>query len=135
MRFIAEKRGALLYSCHFVILCFLVCAVVAVRFLPVALLLLAAALLLACLIYFRLCHCEVFTKDGVLHLHKGCFFPVHSSVPLRFVTGGKLLASPLARVLGVCVCTIYSSGKTSLLFGISLQNAQSLLGLLNKGSL
>lgn len=81
----------------------------------------------------RLASCRVRVGGNHLTVRTGSFFPVTKRIPLRFVTGTRLLQTPLGKAAGVCVLLLYGSGTWTVLAGVRTADAEALAARLSHG--
>ena len=81
--------------------------------------------------YFSSVHVRV----GAHHLtmRRGRVLTTVRRVPLRFVAGCSIWASPLQRMTGTCILLIHTSGSTTFLPGIRRSDAEQLAAYLAQG--
>lgn len=71
----------------------------------------------------RLASCRVQVHESHLAIHKGVMFRSGMRLPLRFLSGCRVLRSPLGRMAGGCTMLLSYSGGAVLLIGIHEQDA------------
>lgn len=81
----------------------------------------------------RLASCRVRVGGNHLTVRTGALFPVTKRIPLRFVTGTRLVYTPLGRAAGVCVLLLYGSGTCTVLAGVRRADAEALAARLSHG--
>lgn len=81
-----------------------------------------------------------FFRCGAHHvtLRRGLLFLTTQRIPLRFISGCSVWRTPLERLSGTCVFTLYTSGSFAAVFGLryseALMLAQKLGGLQEGGN-
>ena len=70
---------------------------------------------------------------GEVRVRRGILFKFSRRIPTRFITGSCRLGTPLLRSCHCSLVVLYTSGTLLLLPGLSDQNADQLLSLLEVG--
>lgn len=68
-----------------------------------------------------------------LTLRRGRFLLTIRRIPLRFVTGCTIWASPLQRMTGTCVLVVHTSGSMTVVPGVRRSEAERLAARLSQG--
>ena len=81
--------------------------------------------------YFSSAHVRVGAHH--LTLRRGRALTTVRRVPLRFVAGGSIWASPLQRMTGTCILLVHTSGSTTFVPGMRRSDAERLASYLALG--
>ena len=81
----------------------------------------------------RLASCRVRVGGNHLTVRTGTLFPVTKRIPLRFITGTRMVQTPLGRAAGVCLMLLYGSGTWTVLAGVRCRDAEALAAQLGHG--
>ncbi len=68
-----------------------------------------------------------------LTLRRGRVLSTVRRMPLRFITGCSIWATPLQRMTGTCVLVVHTSGVTTLVPGVRRSDAERLAAHLSQG--
>ena len=81
----------------------------------------------------RLASCRVRVGGNHLTVRVGALFLPTKRIPLRFITGCRILQTPLGRMGGVCLLVLFGAGTWTLIPGVRAADAEALAARLSHG--
>lgn len=86
-----------------------------------------------CILVPRWASCRVRVGGNHLTVRKGLLFLVTKRMPLRFITGCRIVQTPLGRRSGGCVLVLIASGTSTIIPGVRRADAEQLAAKLSHG--
>lgn len=86
-----------------------------------------------CILVPRWASCRVRVGGNHLTVRKGLLFLVTKRMPLRFITGCRIVQTPLGRRSGGCVLVLIASGTCAVIPGVRRSDAEQLAAKLSHG--
>ncbi|WP_367925749.1 PH domain-containing protein [uncultured Ruthenibacterium sp.] len=86
-----------------------------------------------CILIPRWSSCRVRVGGNHLTVRRGILFLETKRMPLRFITGCRIVQTPLGRRRGGCVLVLIASGTSTIIPGIRRSDAEQLAAKLSHG--